>query len=61
MNPVISTAMLMPTVIWGANGFHMLDLMLLQCRFDSQSVVEHVMLRWFRQFAHEGGLGILPA
>jgi histone-lysine N-methyltransferase SETMAR len=43
VDPAIGTAKIMLTIIWGVNGFHLLDLMPLQCRFDAQYFVEHVM------------------
>jgi hypothetical protein len=39
----IGTAKLMLTAIWGGNGFHLLVLVLSQCRFNLQYFMEHVM------------------
>jgi hypothetical protein len=30
--------------IWGVSGFHLLDLMPEECRFDAQYFVEHVVV-----------------
>jgi hypothetical protein len=35
VDPAIGTAKFMLMAIWGFNGFHLLDLMLSQCRFDT--------------------------
>jgi hypothetical protein len=35
----IGTVKFMLTVIWGINGFHVIDLMPAQCRFNSQYFV----------------------
>jgi histone-lysine N-methyltransferase SETMAR len=43
VKPDIGTVNFMLTVIWGINGFHIIDLMPAQCRFNSQYFVEHVM------------------
>jgi hypothetical protein len=43
VDPVIGTLKLILTPIWGANGFHLRDLMPSQCRFNAQYFVDHVM------------------
>jgi hypothetical protein len=43
VDPAIGTATFMFTVIWGVNGFHLLDLMSSECRFHAQYLVEHVL------------------
>ena len=42
--PTISTPKFMLTVIWGVEGFHVVDLMTSQDRFNSRYFVEHVMV-----------------
>jgi hypothetical protein len=42
-DPAIGTAKFMLTAIWGVNGFHLLDLMPSQCRFNTQYFMEHIM------------------
>jgi hypothetical protein len=44
VDPAISTAKFMLMVIWGTNGFYLLDLMPAQCRFNAQYFVEHVLV-----------------
>jgi hypothetical protein len=39
----IGTAKFMPVAIWGADGFHLLDLILAQCRFHAQYFMKHIM------------------
>jgi hypothetical protein len=43
VDPAIGTAKFMITAIYGVNGFHLLDLLPSQCRFNVQYFVEHVM------------------
>jgi hypothetical protein len=44
VNSAIGTANFTLTAIWGVNGFHLLDLMPSQCRFNAQYFVEHVIV-----------------
>jgi hypothetical protein len=44
VNSAIGIAKFMPTDIWGPSGFHVLDLMPSQCRFNLQYLVEHVIM-----------------
>jgi hypothetical protein len=59
VDPAIGTTKFMPAAIWGVNGFHLLDLMPSQCRFNTQYFVEHVMALVAQMPSHKGGLGIL--
>jgi hypothetical protein len=43
VDSAIGTAQCMLTAIWGVNGFHLLDLMLSQCRFNARYFAEHIM------------------
>jgi hypothetical protein len=43
VDPAIGTTKFMLTTIWGVNGFHSLDLMPSQCRFDAQYSMANVM------------------
>jgi hypothetical protein len=43
VDPAIGTAKFIFTAIWDVNGFHLLDLMPSQCRFNTQYFMEHVM------------------
>jgi hypothetical protein len=43
VDPAIGTAKLMLTAIRSVNGFHLLDLMSSEYRFNAQHFVEHVM------------------
>jgi hypothetical protein len=42
-DPDIGTAKFILTAIWGVNGFHLLDSMPSECRFNAQYFMEHVM------------------
>jgi hypothetical protein len=44
VDAVIGTAKVIFMAIWGANGFHVLDLTQSKCRFNAQYFMEHVMV-----------------
>jgi hypothetical protein len=60
VHPVISAAKFMPTVIWGVNSFHLLDLMPSQCRFNAQYFVEHVMAPLVQAVDPQGRTRYIP-
>jgi hypothetical protein len=43
MDMAIGTTLFMRTAIWGVSGFHLLDLMPSQCRFNAQYFVKHAL------------------
>jgi transposase len=43
MRQQISTKKFMPTVVWGINGFHVIDLMTSQRNFKSEYFLSHVL------------------
>jgi histone-lysine N-methyltransferase SETMAR len=44
VNLATGTAKFMLMAVWGVNGFHLLDVMPSQCRFNAQYFREHVMM-----------------
>jgi hypothetical protein len=50
----IDTAKSMPTVIWGVERFHVVDLMTTQLSFNSQYFVENVMARLMSKVLPQG-------
>jgi hypothetical protein len=51
--PTIGTPKFMSTVMWGINGFHVVDLMTSQNQFNLQYFVEHIMVPLVQEiFAH---------
>jgi hypothetical protein len=59
-DPAIGTIKFMLTAIWGVNGFHLLDLMPSQCRFNDQHFMEHVMALLIQMVFPQGRIWYLP-
>jgi hypothetical protein len=59
-DPVIGTAKFMFMAIWGVNNFHLLDLILSQCRFNAQFLVEHVMAPLVQTVFPQGRIRYTP-
>jgi hypothetical protein len=60
VNPAIGTTKFMLTAIWGVNGFHLLDLMSSQCRFNAQYFVEHAMAPLIHTIFPQGRTAYTP-
>jgi hypothetical protein len=57
----IGTVKFMLTAIWGVNGFHLLDLVSSQCRFNAQYFVEHVLPSLIQRVFSQGRVRHTPS
>jgi hypothetical protein len=60
VDAAIGTAQFMLMAIWGVNGFHLLDLMPSQCRFNAQCFVKHIMAPLVQRVFPQGKTQYIP-